>query len=246
MKLIIFYVRYLTQKITMSYKSINNFFGTYYYYNNQDSKHFYHFFDLLYQNGSNDEIDYFYKKCVGNSNILLEHLKYMANHNIDLHVNESFVEICKHGNIDKILYFLDLGADINYNNGYALINALWFRFISIKSDTVINILLEQNIILNDEIFIFAIIYNYPPIVKKCLECGLKIMDEHVEKAINSYEIEIMKIFLDFGFDVNKLGTMIIQHFKCSNKDISKQMVYDIIKLLNDYGVDLNAVMNHLI
>jgi hypothetical protein len=121
--------------------------------------------------------------------------------NLNININEVFLSLCStnNQNLDKIIYLINNGADINYKLGTSLCYAMLCH-----NQMLINFLLTHDIILTDKIFCNAILSNCMNIIDQMISTGFKITLQHIEFAVQYKRHEIIELFINEETDPNDI------------------------------------------
>lgn len=160
----------------------------------------------------------------------------LINRKPDININEIFLGVCLNDNIDKMVHLLNLGADINYGNGDAIVNAL-FK----KKQLTINFLIDHHIKMTSKIFEYAIRNDNISIVKICINDGMPIGQHEIAVTIIKERYDVLQLFLDNGVDINLICKIYYELlFECEC-NLTKEMLV----LLRDNGIDFNLLISQI-
>jgi len=163
----------------------------------------------------------------------------MIDEGVDPQINEAFVTVCADNDISKAIYFLDMGADINYRDGEALIYAMYNN-----STNTIEMLLAHGILLTDDIFTCAIENNKLDIINKSIYY-VPITKKHIIAAIVCENLDIIKIFLNADTNPDDICLILFELMKNHKHHPSPPAILNILKLLNTYQVEFGSVITKL-
>lgn len=124
---------------------------------------------------------------------------------IHTHIDRFFKEASVCGNAELLLFFLEQGADINFDNGYALRKSIENNYFE-----AFNLLLyygadhKKCIVLNEKLqpvdaLSYTIRHGRAAYAEALLKIGHPVLDYHVdilEKNIYHKKLEIIKLFID--------------------------------------------------
>lgn len=132
-------------------------------------------------------------------------------------INDDLIKYCKEENKGKVLELLKNKADVNFkdqNGNTALIYAIernWEEGIQILLDAGAEVNIKNNSDIGPLLhcFFYSKSINRSNLMKKLIECGADVNIKHLNNeysalinAICSNEIEIVKLLLDAGANVN--------------------------------------------
>ena len=118
-------------------------------------------------------------------------------------LNEEFIYSVKKNSLDGVKYYLEKGADVNFNEREAL-------YLCIKNGNLpmTELLIKKGALLNDNMLRLSVEYNNPEMVEFFLEKGIDVNSNDgyaLRIASDGGKTNIVKILLAYNANVNING-----------------------------------------
>lgn len=195
-------------------------------------------YDKIISMNANNRKNYLWQ-VFSDKNTTLAQIKYLIDSDLNIDINYVFIATCccaTGNNLDKIIYLINNGANINYNSGSALCFA-----IECHNKLLIKFFLDNDIVLTDETLKTAITLNCTDIVKYMINTGFKITKEHLEMAVGYERHKIIKILINEGASPNDICEYYFNEIINGDACLTNEMLL----VLSNNCTDFNHVINKL-
>ncbi len=185
-----------------------------------------------------DNREYYIESLFNHETLTLNQLRYLMDSDLNIDVNCAFVRSCHtyNQNLEKIIYLLNSGANINYKSGCALCSA-----ILLNNKLLIKFLLDNDIVLTNEHFQMAITCHNMDVIKYMIDYGFKITTKYIKFASNDMYIDTLQIFINEGVSPNDICEYYFKKIMKQKACLAK----DMLLFLSNNHVDFVSVINKL-
>lgn len=151
-------------------------------------------------------------------------------------INDKVIMLfCYITTINEIEYVISQGFDLKYKNYFFIRLCSQHKSVEIVDYLLCIVPIES--LTSEDILISAIHGSNINVLKYLLDKGHQVTDDIIAYVCCSSNLEIIKIFLNYGVDPEKIGIFYFKHLIRLNNINEK-----IINFLNDNDVDFNSII----
>ena len=190
---------------------------------------------------------HFFKNLGSDKKTSIEEIKYVLNSGLKISINDIFEGACWTENLDKMIFLLDAGADICYNESNILCVAVEY-----KHKKTLDFLMERGVnFLIPKVLDSAINYTNLEMIQLLLENGMEITDNHLNIVMQNKKyphdmnkkgkLNLIQLLIDRGVDPN----ILCKHYFNNLFATKSVLERDFMAIFQKNGVDFNTIIADL-